>query len=37
MKITVGRRAALGNHTITVSGKSGTTTHTTTVTLDVLN
>ena len=37
MKITVGKRAALGNHTITVSGKSGTTTHTTTVTLDVLN
>jgi kumamolisin len=37
MKITVGRKAALGNHTITVSGKSGTTTHTTTVTLDVLN
>ncbi|MGA8731772.1 MAG: protease pro-enzyme activation domain-containing protein [Terracidiphilus sp.] len=37
MEITVGRRAALGNHTITVSGKSGTTTHTTTVTLDVLN
>ncbi len=37
MKITVGRRASLGNHTITVSGTSGTTTHTTTVTLDVLN
>ncbi len=37
MKIAVGRKAALGNHTITVSGKSGTTTHTTTVTLDVLN
>ncbi|MFZ0747139.1 MAG: protease pro-enzyme activation domain-containing protein [Terracidiphilus sp.] len=37
MKITVGRRASLGNHTITVSGTSGGTTHTTTVTLDVLN
>ena len=37
MKITVGRRASLGNHTITVSGTSGTTIHTTTVTLDVLN
>ena len=37
MKINVGKRASLGNHTITVSGKSGSTTHTTTVTLDVLN
>jgi subtilase family serine protease len=37
MTITVGRRAALGNHIITVSGKSGTTAHTTTVTLTVVN
>ena len=37
MKITVGRKAALGNHTITVSGTSGGITHPITVTLDVLN
>jgi subtilase family serine protease len=37
MTITVGKRAALGNHTVTVSGKSGSTTHTTTVTFTVTN
>lgn len=37
MKITVGRRASLGNHTITVTGTSGGTSHTATVTLDVIN
>jgi subtilase family serine protease len=36
MKITVGRNAATGNHTITVTGTSGSTRHTTTVTLDVI-
>ncbi|MGC2618648.1 MAG: peptidase S53, partial [Acidobacteriaceae bacterium] len=36
MKITVGRSAATGNHTITVTGKSGSITETTTVTLDVI-
>jgi hypothetical protein len=34
MKITVGRNAATGDHTIT--GTSGSTKHTTTVTLDVI-
>jgi kumamolisin len=37
MKITVGRSARTGNHTITVTGTGGGVTHTTTVTLDVLN
>ncbi len=37
MKITVGKHAALGSHTVTVSGKSGTTTHTATVTFTVTN
>jgi kumamolisin len=37
LKITVGRRASLGNHTVTVSGKSGSTTKTTTVTFDVIS
>ncbi len=36
MKVTVGRRAALGTHTITVKGASGSTSHTVTVTLDVI-
>jgi kumamolisin len=36
MTLTVGRNASLGNHTVTVSAKSGSTVHTTTVTLDVL-
>ena len=36
MTITVGRRASLGNHTITVTGTSGGTRHTTTVTLTVV-
>ena len=35
MTISVGRKAALGSHTITISGTSGSTTHTTTVTLTV--
>ncbi len=35
MKISVGSRATVGSHTVTVSGKSGTTTHTTTVTFTV--
>jgi subtilase family serine protease len=37
MTITVGRRASLGNHTVTVTGKNGSTTHTTTVTFTVVN
>jgi kumamolisin len=37
MKIAVGKHAALGSHTVTVSGKSGTTTHTATVTFTVTN
>ena len=37
MKVTVGRNARLGNHTITITGTGGGVTHTTTVTLDVLN
>jgi subtilase family serine protease len=36
MTITVGRRASLGKRTITVSGKSGTATKTTTITLTVV-
>jgi kumamolisin len=36
MKITVGRNAATGDHTITVTGTSGGTKHTSTVTLDVI-
>jgi kumamolisin len=36
MKITVGRSASTGDHTITVTGKSGSITETTTVTLDVV-
>jgi subtilase family serine protease len=36
MTIRVGNRASLGNHTITITGTSGSTTHTTTVTLDVV-
>ena len=36
MKVTVSRRASTGNHTITITGKSGSTTKTTTVTVDVL-
>lgn len=36
MKITVGRTASTGDHTITVTGTSGSTKHTTTVTLDVV-
>jgi subtilase family serine protease len=35
MKITVGRSASTGDHKITVTGKSGSITETTTVTLDV--
>jgi kumamolisin len=37
MIVNVGEGAALGDHTITINGKSGSATHTTTVTLDVLN
>ena len=36
MKITVGNRASTGTHTITVKGTSGSTSHTTTVTLTVI-
>ena len=36
MRITASRRAALGTHTITIKGTSGTTSKTTTVTLDVI-
>jgi subtilase family serine protease len=36
MKVTVGRNARTGNHTITITGTGGGVTHTTTVTLDVL-
>jgi subtilase family serine protease len=36
MKVTVGRRAAIGTHTITITGTSGSTKHTTTVSLDVI-
>ena len=36
MKITVGRSASTGDHKITVTGKSGSITETTTVTLDVV-
>ena len=36
MRITVSRRAALGTHTITIKGTSGTTSETTTVSLDVI-
>jgi hypothetical protein len=35
MTVTVGRNAALGNHTITITAKGGGITHTTTVTLTV--
>jgi hypothetical protein len=35
MTVTVGKHSTLGNHTITISAKSGTTTKTTTVTLDI--
>ena len=37
MTVKVGRNAKLGNHTITITGTGGGVTHTTTVTLDVLN
>ncbi|MGA7922239.1 MAG: S53 family serine peptidase [Candidatus Acidiferrales bacterium] len=37
MKVTVGRNARVGNHAITITGTGGGVTHTTTVTLDVLN
>jgi kumamolisin len=37
MTIRVSRFASLGNHTITVTGKGGGVTHTTTVTVNVLN
>lgn len=37
MTVKVGRNARTGNHTITITGKGGGLTHTTTVTLDVLN
>jgi subtilase family serine protease len=37
MIVNVGESAALGDHTITINGKNGSATHTTTVTLDVLN
>jgi len=36
MTVTVGKSAGLGDHTITITGKSGGVTETTTVTLDVL-
>jgi hypothetical protein len=36
MTITVGRRASLGNHTVTVKGTSGSTSHSTTVTFTVI-
>jgi hypothetical protein len=35
MRITASRRATTGTRTITISGKSGTTTHTTTISLTV--
>jgi hypothetical protein len=37
MTIAVSRTAALGKQTLTVTGKSGTTSHTATVTLTVTN
>jgi len=37
MKVTVGRNASIGNHTITITAKGGGITHTTTVTLTVTN
>ncbi len=37
MTVRVGGSARLGNHTITITGKGGGVTHTTTVTLDVLD
>jgi hypothetical protein len=36
MTVKVGKSAALGNHTVTVTAKGGGITHTTTVTVDVL-
>ena len=36
MKVTVGSRASVGNHTITITAKGGGITHTTTVTLTVV-
>jgi kumamolisin len=36
MTVTVGKRAATGTHTITITGTSGSTKHTTTVSLDVI-
>jgi len=36
MTIAVGKDATLGDHTITITGKGGSVTHTTTVTLDVV-
>jgi len=36
MKVTVGRNASTGNHTITITATGGGITHTTTVTLDVV-
>jgi hypothetical protein len=35
MNVAVGRKAALGNHTITITAKGGGITHTTTVTVNV--
>jgi hypothetical protein len=37
MTVKVGSSASIGNHTITITAKGGGVTHTTTVTLDVLN
>ncbi len=37
MTVKVGRNARLGDHTITITGTGGGVTHTTTVTLDILN
>jgi hypothetical protein len=36
MTVKVGKSAALGNHVVTVTAKGGGITHTTTVTVDVL-
>jgi hypothetical protein len=36
MTVKVGRNGRLGNHTITITAKGGGVTHTTTVTLDIL-
>jgi hypothetical protein len=37
MNVTVGKNAALGNHTITIRGSGGKLVHTTTVVLTVTN